>query len=288
MKKVQQVGRLSQALESTLDYKLGIKNGVQRQMQARRPNPVSVKGWNGLVEERIEKAKAAGLFKNMKGHGQPLVRSVDETNPFIAREEFLMDRIVQRSGAAPPWVEVQGELESAVNSFREILRQSWVRRALRILNMEIPPELLHKVTLDQVKSLRDPSWIKKEESYHETAVAELNSLVRKYNGLAPYIVRRPYYYSRESEIERMYETSAEDIMRELRERLRDPGFVGFSGRSSGSGTRGAVQGHRGGGTSRLAGETPIDGDHPPASWRFRDLIREWWNDKITSRSKTSP
>lgn len=51
MKKAQQVGRLSQALESTLDYKLGIKHG---QMPAGRPNPVSVKGWNSLIEERIE------------------------------------------------------------------------------------------------------------------------------------------------------------------------------------------------------------------------------------------
>lgn len=45
---------------------------------------------------------------NVKGRGQPLMRSIEETNPFIAREEFLMNRIVQRNGAAPPWVEVQG------------------------------------------------------------------------------------------------------------------------------------------------------------------------------------
>lgn len=33
--------------------------------------------------------------------------SNDEKNPFIGREEFLMNRIVQRNGAAPPWVELQ-------------------------------------------------------------------------------------------------------------------------------------------------------------------------------------
>lgn len=33
--------------------------------------------------------------------------SNDEKNPFIEREEFLMNRIVQRNGAAPPWVELQ-------------------------------------------------------------------------------------------------------------------------------------------------------------------------------------
>lgn len=54
-----------------------------------------------------QKARSAGLFKNVKGRGQPLARSSEESNPFIAREEYLMNRIVQRNGAAPPWVEVQ-------------------------------------------------------------------------------------------------------------------------------------------------------------------------------------
>lgn len=43
----------------------------------------------------------------VKGRGQPIARLSEERNPFIAREEFLMNRIVQRNGAAPPWVEVQ-------------------------------------------------------------------------------------------------------------------------------------------------------------------------------------
>jgi DnaJ family protein C protein 28 len=46
------VGRLTRAKESTLDYRLGITKN-KAGMQA-RPNPVSVKGWAGLVEERIE------------------------------------------------------------------------------------------------------------------------------------------------------------------------------------------------------------------------------------------
>lgn len=36
-----------------------------------------------------------------------MVISNDEKNPFIGREEFLMNRIVQRNGAVPPWVELQ-------------------------------------------------------------------------------------------------------------------------------------------------------------------------------------
>jgi len=56
MKKRSEIaGRLTRVRESTLDYRLGItKNGVQA-----RPNPVSIKGWAGLVEERIEVSQNA-------------------------------------------------------------------------------------------------------------------------------------------------------------------------------------------------------------------------------------
>ena len=55
----------------------------------------------------IQRARSKGVFNGVKGRGKPLVRMQEESNPFIAREEFLMNRIVQRNGAAPPWVEVQ-------------------------------------------------------------------------------------------------------------------------------------------------------------------------------------
>ena len=47
------VGRLTRAKESTLDYRLGITKNTKSGMQERH-NPVSVKGWAGLVEARIE------------------------------------------------------------------------------------------------------------------------------------------------------------------------------------------------------------------------------------------
>ncbi|KAF8165847.1 hypothetical protein B0H34DRAFT_648070 [Crassisporium funariophilum] len=213
-KRTQQAGRLTQARESTLDYRLGIKNA---RAVLGRPNPVSVKGWTSLIEDKIQKARKAGLFDTVKGRGQPLVRTTEEHNPFIAREEFLMNRIVQRNGAAPPWVEIQGELDTAVNTFREILRQSWMRRVIRGLTMEHPAEFLSRLTLENIKAFRDREWVKREQSYHDTAIAELNSHVRKYNGLAPYAVRRAYY-SREVEIERLYNDCAEDILRMIAER----------------------------------------------------------------------
>lgn len=55
----------------------------------------------------MKNARAQGSFNYIEGRGKPIVISNDEKNPFIEREEFLMNRIVQRNGAAPPWVELQ-------------------------------------------------------------------------------------------------------------------------------------------------------------------------------------
>ena len=83
-----------------------------------------------------------------------------------------------------------------------------------------PASLLPKLTLADVTSMRDPEWENKERSYHETALEEVNSLVRKYNGLAPYAVRRAYYM-RAAELDRVYKEAAEDILRGLEERARE-------------------------------------------------------------------
>ncbi|KAF8914441.1 hypothetical protein CPB84DRAFT_1669273 [Gymnopilus junonius] len=267
-KRTEQGIRLTQAKESTLDYRMGIKGA--RGPISGRPNPVNMKGWTSLVEDRIEKARQAGAFNAIKGRGQPLTRSTDEHNPFIAREEFLMNRIIQRNKAAPPWVETQAELESSVNTFREILQQSWIRRAIRTLSMEHPLEILRKFTLQDIKAHRDPSWVEKEKSYHETAVAELNSLVRKYNGMAPYAVRRAYY-SREAEINRLYDECAADILRQISEREENPHFK--LGGGGGEGSSGGTTGHAGGPLQETGARSPEGISF--TEW-IRSFFRRWF------------
>ncbi|KAI0072995.1 hypothetical protein K474DRAFT_1604113 [Panus rudis PR-1116 ss-1] len=256
--KTELAGRLSRARESTLDYKLGLRGEGG---PSRRPMPVSMKGWASLVEERIERARSEGQFNKIQGRGQPLKQLTEEKNPFIAREEFLMNRIVQRNGAAPPWVEIQGELETAISSFRDVLKQSWMRRAIRMLTATHPPSLLPTLTLSQITSLRDAEWEARERSYYDTAVEELNSLVRKYNGLAPYAVRRPYY-SRAVEVERVYRDSAADILEALKERARNPPSSNLSGKP----------GYDGEGKSGDSGTSAGDERAFP---RLRDMLREW-------------
>ena len=174
-----------------------------------------------------------------------------------------MNRIVQRQGAAPPWVEIQSQLEITVSSFREVLRQSWTRRALRTLTHTHPAELLPRLTLTDVAALRDTEWEEKERAYHERALEEVNALVRKYNGLAPYAVRRAYY-TREAELERAYAEAVEDILRGLEERAKRASGGVPTRRSSFEEDEG---GGGGGGTDGPSGG-PL---------RLRDMFREMVN-----------
>lgn len=255
-RRTEQAGRLSRARESTLDYRLGIIN--KPAAMEKRPNPVTLKGWASLVEDRIERARQEGLFRNIKGRGQPLASTTQDRNPFIAREEFLMNRIVQRQGAAPPWVEIQGELESAIASFREVVKQSWTRRAIRMLTLSEPVSLLPRLTLNDVTSLRDTEWEARERAFHDQALDEVNALVRKYNGLAPYAVRRAYY-SRSAELDKAYRDSAESILLGLTERLKDQGG---RTRSIGDITEGSRD---------TTGSTATNS---AAALSFRDMIRD--------------
>ncbi|KDQ64109.1 hypothetical protein JAAARDRAFT_117898 [Jaapia argillacea MUCL 33604] len=252
--------RLTQAKESTIDYKLGLRGGRNDMAKSTRPNPVSVKGWASIVEERIERARLEGAFKRIEGRGRPIKRFQDETNPFIAREEYLMNRIVQRQGAAPPWVEIQGELESAVTSFRELLKQAWIRRAIRVLTLSQPASSLPTLSVPQITSLRDPEWEERERGYHTTAIDELNALVRKYNGMAPYAVRRPYY-SLQSELERAFEESGEDILRGIAARVKAGVRYDISGVGDEDDVRGGGAGAAGDGGNVV---------------RIRDLFRDWF------------
>jgi len=169
------------------------------------------------------------------------------------------------------------ELETAVNTFREILRQAWIRRAVRGLTEENPPSILSKFTLETIKAHRDHDWVNKEKNYHETAVAELNSFVRKYNAMAPYAVRRPYYI-REVEIERMYDEAAPDIMQMIAKRAHggdDELRIGNGGTGCGHGSE------RGASSATLNASEEVHGVIGIFRW-LRLAFRRWFGIKKSS------
>ena len=50
--------------------------------------------WEGFIEEKIKKARKQGLFRNVQGRGKPLPKDEAEGNPFISRNDFLINRLV--------------------------------------------------------------------------------------------------------------------------------------------------------------------------------------------------
>ncbi len=97
-----------------------------------------------------------------------------------------------------------------------------------MLTISQPPALLPRLTTAEVSVLRDSEWETRERAYHDTAIDEINSLVRKYNGMAPYSVRRPYYM-RVAELEKAYRDSGEDILHGLAKRMEASQTRGLAG-----------------------------------------------------------
>jgi DnaJ homolog subfamily C member 28 len=173
-----------------------------------------------------------------------------------------MNRVVQRQGAVPPWVEIQRELEGAVDTFRSVLKQSWVRRAVRMLTLSRHP--LRELSLADAQALRDKEWEAREKAYHESALAEVNALVRKHNALAPYAVRRAYYV-RDVELDRAYEEGAEDIIQELAGRFHRDGSQTGAGNSEDRAARDEEDEQT---VMRVQSQGDVLG--------LRDLLREWF------------
>lgn len=133
-----------------------------------------------------------------------------------------------------------------------------------MLTLSRTPSELLSLTQDDFKALRDSEWETRERAYHDVAISEVNSVVRRYNGVAPYPIRRPLY-DRSTELKRVYEGGAEEILKAVRRRVAE-GSVGASGASflwdeegdGGIGTRG---GH---------------GGIPVRSFGLWEMIRSWF------------
>lgn len=80
------------------------------------------------------------------------------------------------------------------------------------------PRALPNLSINSITALRDTEWERREESYHQAALDEVNSQIRRHNGLAPFAARRGYLM-RKYELDRCYEESAEEIMRNVQENL---------------------------------------------------------------------
>jgi len=99
VKRVKEATRIGNAKEWILDYRYGGGSSAG----GSTPIPTTMRGWQSLIDDRIEvshlpfdckpavtmeqKARAQGEFNSLKGHGKPLTIEIEAKNPFISREE---------------------------------------------------------------------------------------------------------------------------------------------------------------------------------------------------------
>ncbi|CEI99319.1 hypothetical protein RMCBS344292_13409 [Rhizopus microsporus] len=175
--------KIREAKDAALDYSLGKKyptTNEEGDSNVSRKEFISINDIGLLCEEKIREAKAKGEFDNLPGSGKPLQEDYFKNNPYLDQTEYLLNRIVQRNGAAPPWVIMQQEVDTELNSFK--LQLSLVcKRCIDELKEEGRPVL--KTTLVQ-------RFNQAEKSFFEKQVSSLNSRVRSYNVMCPSPVRK--------------------------------------------------------------------------------------------------
>lgn len=113
----------------------------------------------GLIDQLVNEAEQAGLFKDLPGTGKPLELDDDSLVPNEERTAF---RMLKNAGFAPPWIELQKEIRS-----RQEQLNNWVERVNRRWP-QIGP-------LEQAQILAE----------HEHKIQELNKLITSYNLSAP-------------------------------------------------------------------------------------------------------
>lgn len=233
--KPERVRAVRKALRTTLD-KERVQAAMERKARYGAENPAddadadpnrpllgvisAAKGLTGLAEMRIEEAIRKGTFSKNSLHGKPIPYDHHEGNGHLRREEFFLNRMVQRQGAAPPWVELNKEMTAEEQALRQRILTSWITRALYRLESandwrrmepirvawapsaqgsDIPQYTLGATTDAQQRlaewaaAFRDGTWVKEQSAYHTEAVHQLNQIIRRYNHIAPSTARRLLY-----------------------------------------------------------------------------------------------
>ncbi|KAJ3342742.1 hypothetical protein HDU93_001314 [Gonapodya sp. JEL0774] len=111
--------RLAHAKEDAEAYRQPTEQLWQEYWTVR---PSSATGWQGIVEERIEQAKRAGLFDDIKGRGRPIQESSDSNNPFLDRTEYFLNKAIKSQGNRPYFIEMSKDIDEEIRLFRKEMR----------------------------------------------------------------------------------------------------------------------------------------------------------------------
>ena len=211
--------RLAEAKEKQQDEEVKLPSSSQQPLLAMVG---ATKGLAGIAEQKIVEALKSGQLQANSLRGRPIPRDYNETNPYLQREEFVLNRMIQRQGAMPPWVQLNNDMQRDILFLRQRVQHAWICRALKNLDetnawrdlapvgvqwhaksndadndlpsFRIEPRNeAEQRTLEWVRAFRDAAWIRQESTYHEAAVHQLNQVIRAYNHVAPASARKILY-----------------------------------------------------------------------------------------------
>ncbi|KAI8635711.1 hypothetical protein BD408DRAFT_357073 [Parasitella parasitica] len=134
-----------------------------------------------LSDERIRAARARGEFEDLPGRGKPIAEDPLLNNPYVDRTEYFLNRIIQRNGAAPPWVMMQQEVDTEVSAIRSRMNSA-IKRCL--------DQVKHERSVVNT-SLVLKQFEKMEKSFLDKELGRVNMRVRSYNVMCPAPVRKP-------------------------------------------------------------------------------------------------
>ncbi|KAI9481111.1 MAG: hypothetical protein EXX96DRAFT_607871 [Benjaminiella poitrasii] len=145
------------------------------------PTPRSINEIGLLSDERIRAARARGEFDDLPGRGKPLPDDPLINNPFIDRTEYFLNRIIQRNGAAPPWVIMQQEVDTEISTLRSQMNSAFKR---------CMDEIKQEFSMARGSSLRK-QFEKMERTFFDKEVNRINKRLRSYNVMCPSPARKP-------------------------------------------------------------------------------------------------
>lgn len=134
----------------------------QLHVQVSRPQPLTQRTYQSIVDRRIAEAQSAGLFDDLPGVGKPLKLDDDSLVPEEDRPAY---RLLKNAGFAPPWIELQKNIRE-----ERAALTAWVARINRRW------EHIGK-------------WERRQlhQEYRQRLV-ELNRLITHYNLIVPEVV----------------------------------------------------------------------------------------------------
>ncbi|KAI8079555.1 uncharacterized protein B0P05DRAFT_587016 [Gilbertella persicaria] len=173
--------RITNAKDAAFDYAMDRKYDAKEKEATKEPLiPRNINEWVFLTDQKIRAAQTQGVFDHLPGRGKPIPQDPWIHNPFVDRTEYFLNRIIQRNGAAPPWIVMQQEVNAEIHR----LRSQWLS-AMKRCQDEIREQhtLLTKARL--VKKFE-----KIEKSFFEKEVERINARLKSYNVICPMSVRK--------------------------------------------------------------------------------------------------